>query len=335
LLDLQGGDIRPLTTGTGQESEPALSPDGRQIALTSGREDLDLIEVALDGSFVRPLRATSRNEQSGAWLPSGSEYALITNQTGTEEVWLRRAGETWARPILAEHAEGVPPWYLLYCLRVSPDGQYVSYDVLSKEHWVWVSPISGGRPSPLDTESTDQHAASWSPEGKRIAYRRLNGSKFELAVTAVGGGMSISLGETAPGGYMRGGVTEWSPTGEWICHNSPKGLELVSPDGKKRRLVTSIPYRAFVFTGDGTGLIVLRRSARRRWELATLSVTDGRERSVVEVAVAPGVALLEMTRHPDGKRLLITVSMSRQDIWLMAGFQEPRSWWWTPSPRRH
>jgi hypothetical protein len=279
------------------------------------------------------LLATGRDEQSGAWLPSGAEYAYITNHTGAQEVWLRRTSEIWARPILAEGAEGVPPWYLLYCLRASPDGQHVSYDVLSTRHWIWISSVTGGRPAPLDTESTDQHAASWSPDGKRIAYRRLHEGKFELATIALGGGTPQRLGETGSGGHMRGGVTDWSPTGEWICHDSPAGLELVSPDGKRRRLLSRTPFPMFVFSSDGRAVLLLRRSARRRWELAALSVADGAERSVMELPAPAGVTLSDMTRHPDGKRLLITIATPRQDIWLMEGFERPLPWWprlWRP-----
>ena len=99
---------------------------------------------------------------------------------------------------------------------------------------------------PLDTESTDQHAGSWSPDGKRVAYRRLHEGRFELATIALGGGTPAALGEDRPGRAHAGAVvTDWSPTGEWICHNSPNGLELVSPDGKRRRLLSRTPFRMF------------------------------------------------------------------------------------------
>jgi serine/threonine protein kinase len=320
LMNLKTGIIEPLTTGTGQESEPELSPDSRTIAFTSGRTDMDLFEVAIDGSNLQPLLATTLDEQSGAFLPSGAEYAYVTNQRGTPEVWLRRRAEIWARPILASRADGVPPWYLLYCLRASPDGQHVSYDVLSSRHWIWISSIAGGRPTPLDTESTDQHAASWSPDGKRIAYRRLNKGAFELATVALGGGPAQVLGDTGPGGHMRGGVTDWSPTGEWICHDSLAGLELVSPDGSKRRLLNRERYTMFAFSRDGKSVIVLRRSMRRHWELASLSVEDGACQKVSVLPVSPDVSFGEITRHPDGKRLLVSVGTPRRTIWLMRGF---------------
>ena len=327
LMDTETGAIRELTSGTGQESEPAISPDGKKIAFTSGSMDLDLVEIPLDGSSIRPLLATSRNEESGAWLPSGRQYAYITNAGGTQEVWLRSTSESWARPLLASNADVPPHWYQLTALRASPDGQRVAYDVLAAQHGIWISSIAGGRAMPLETESTDQHSASWSPDGNRVAYRRLHQGKWELATIPLGGGKAVSLGESGEGGPARGGVTDWSPTGEWICHRSPRGLELVSPDGQRRKLLSPSRPVWFSFSGDGSALFVLRRSETRRWQLAAFEVATGIERPARELAVPAGASLSGLTRRPDGKSLLATLETSRQDIWLMEGFPQPGGWW--------
>ena len=327
VLDTETGAMRDFTSGTGQESEPAISPDAKKIAFTSGRMDSDLVEIPLDGSPIKPLLATSQSEESGAWLPSGAQYAYITNAGGKPEIWLRSKPENWARPILAGNPDAPPPWYLLDVLRVSPDGQRVAYDVLSARHGIWISSITGGRAMPLDTESADQHCASWSPDGNRVVYRRLQGGKWELTVIPVGGGNPVSLGETRAGGASGGGVTDWSPTGEWVCHHSLKGPELVSPDGKRRRLLGPSISLWFCFSTDGKLLYTLRRSEARRWQLAAIDVATGVERQARELTAPASAGLSGLGRHPDGKSLVATLGTPRQDIWLMEGFAPPGAWW--------
>jgi serine/threonine protein kinase len=327
LMDLDTGSFHRFTQGTGRESEPAISPDGTTVAFTVGRLDCDLVEIPLDRSAVHPLLATASSEESGAWLSPGGQYAYITDVSGIQEVWLRRDREYWARPLLARDAESVPPWYLLTGLRASPDGRHVAYDVLSASHWIWISSVGGGRPVPLETESTDQHSPSWSPDGNRIAYRRLREGKFELAVIPVGGGKPVSLGETGSGGHQRGGTTDWSPAGDWICHLSPRGLELVSPEGSRRRLLTRSTPLMFAFSSDGRTLFILGRAPDGRWQLAPLDVATGAEGRPRILEVPIDATLSELTRHPDGKRFLATLGTRRQDIWLMTGFSQPGGAW--------
>ena len=49
-------------------------------------------------------------------------------------------------------------------------------------------------------------------------------------------------------------------------------------------------------------MLVLRRSAKRRWELATLAVTDGRERSALELPVPPWRIPIRYDPPPGRKR---------------------------------
>lgn len=331
-MDTKTGSMRWFTTGTGLESAPAISPEGSRIAFVSGTADRDLIEIPLDGSSIRPLLATSSREESGEWLPSGKQYAYITDVRGAQEVWLRSTSENWARPILAAGAEAPPPWYYLADLRVSPDGQRIACDVLGARHGIWILSLAGGHAVPLETESTDQHCASWSPDGNRVAYRRLHDGKWELAVVSLGGGKPASLAENGSeagaGGYDSGGVTDWSSTGEWISYQSSKGLELVAPDFRRTRLLSPSRYRYFAFSRDGATLFALRRSESRKWQLAVFDVASGMERPPRDLPIPAGSGLSNITVHPDGKRLLVTLSTPRQDIWIMENFAQPGSRLW-------
>ncbi len=126
-IDTEKNSVLPVTPGTGQESQPSVSPDGKTIAFASGGTDFDLIETSLEGQPIRTLLATSRDEQMPAWSPSGGQYVYVTSANGADEIWLRALEDGWARPVVAAGAEGLPPWHQLSDPHLSPDGARIVY----------------------------------------------------------------------------------------------------------------------------------------------------------------------------------------------------------------
>ena len=186
---------------------------------------------------------------------------------------------------------------------------------------VGISSVAGGRPVVLDPESTDHHGASWSPDGNWIAYRRLIGGKWELVKRPLGGGQPVVLEETSAGGSP----TDWSPNGEWICHPRGGFLNLVSPDGKRHRVLNT-EAAAFGFSRNSNSLYALRQNGINRWELAEMSVAGGEEKTVTLLDIPASAKVTGFSVHPNGKSFLTSVGIARYDIWLMEGFPQPRRW---------
>ncbi len=162
MAEIETDIIRPLTSSTANEEQPSVSPDGSTIAFTSGGTDFDLFDVPLNGNPIQPLLTTSRNEDFPAWAPFGVQYAYSTNASGNPQLWLRSVQEGWARPLVTPGPPGLTDWYRLEAPVFSPDGRQIAYDVYSPQHAIWVSPVAGGRAALVDSESQDQHRASWS-----------------------------------------------------------------------------------------------------------------------------------------------------------------------------
>ena len=319
LVDTEAGSIRPLTKTTGGESNPAVSPDGRQIAFASGADDFDLVEIDVDGGRPRTLLTTSRTEWMPTWSLAGNQYAYVTNANKDWEIWMRSTQEGSARP-LVKRDSGLT-WDFLRYPRFSPDGRRISYDIVGPKHVVAVSSVAGGRPVVLDPDSTDHHGASWSPDGNWIAYRRLIAGKWELVKVSLGGGRPISLGETSEGGSP----TDWSPNGEWICHRRGGLLHLVSSDGKVSRAVKT-EAAAFGFSRDSAWLYAVRRNSKRRWELAAMTVPGGEEGKVTQLDIPPSSKIEGFSPHPNGRSFATSVGVARYDIWVLEGFAQPRRW---------
>jgi serine/threonine protein kinase len=312
-MDTETGDFRAITGGAGEERQPAVSPDGRKIAYVSGVDDSDLMEVSLDGSRVSPLLATSRREYTAFWSPSGLQYTYVSNASGIPGIWMRSVAEGWVRQLVEGSAEGS-----LYISqpRQSPDGQRLAYLLVSDRHAVMVVNMSGGRAVPLETETSDQHTPTWSPDGNWIAYARFVGQEWEIAkAPAGGGGRPVRLSD----GGTSGGWLAWAPGGEWIGFRDPQGLKLVSPEGGTPRQVHP-PCPAFAFSRDGGLLYVIRRAKDGHWELATLSVPEGTVKQTAALNIPPEKAIQDMSLHPDGTRFAVTVTSGQRDIWVLDGF---------------
>jgi len=191
-----------------------------------------------------------------------------------------------------------------------------------------IYPVAGGAPVRLDRESTDQHAASWSPDGNWIAYRRLMKDRWELVRAPVGGGAAVVLAEAEPGGVGGGGVTDWSSTGAWIAHMlRDGGIHLVAPDGKAGRVLAGPRPASFRFSRNGSRLCAIRRGIGRRWELVTWAVDTGRELRVVALPIAASVHVQGMTLSADESRIIVGAGTPTSDIWMLEQFEPPTRWW--------
>jgi len=315
--DIKTGSLEPITTGTDSENAPAVSPDGSQIAYMSGAIDFDLIEASPNDGRTRVLLGTPRSELFPIWL-TDSRYAYITAMRGTPEIWARD-GADWPAPILTA-GNDQSKWLGLERLAVSKDRRRIAYGAVFRDrHAIWIVPIAGGQPVPLDDPSIDQHGAAWSPDGNWIAYQRLSGTHWNIVTRPVGPGSPEVLADAAPGG----GSTAWSPLGDWIAFARADGLQGVSPNGKKQVLFSPQRVSAFDFTADGHHIYAARRGSDRAWELATIDVATQTE-TVTRLDVPTNASVVSLNADATGRRLVLAVGTPKFDVWLLEGYGTAR-----------
>jgi eukaryotic-like serine/threonine-protein kinase len=296
LIDTTAGTVSPITSGTGEEWAPSVSPDGEKIAFAAGRHDFDVIQVSIEGLEIRTLLGTSSREENPAWAPSGRQFAYVTDAGGGPEIWVRSVFDGWATPVLKQGLEGVPLWYTLDKPTFSPDGERIAYGVSGSKHAIWISSVAGGRPVPLDAQSYDHHGPVWSPDGNWIAYNRFFQGKWTFVKAPVGGGERVRLADS-----ISTNDTAWSPDGEWLAFAKGASLQLVSADGKIEKTLAPFRPAAFGFSKDGSLLYLIRRGTDRSWELAAISIESGNERKVGDLRLPASAIIWGFSLHPDGK----------------------------------
>jgi len=147
------------------------------------------------------------------WSPDGHRIAFVGREKGTEndDIYVSRADGTELFRLTQS------PNYDKYSLSWSPDGQYIlvamGLDNANSPDLYFVSSKDGEGVKRL-TSSGGQANATWSPDGKKIAFEKYGGFAILDLDTEIEDYIRLSLGK------LRMSDMSWSPNGEQIAFSA-------------------------------------------------------------------------------------------------------------------
>ncbi|RKH09217.1 tolB protein precursor protein [Corallococcus sp. CA053C] len=149
--------------------EPAVSPDGREVAcVCSGEGDPEVYVYRADGTG-EPRRITTfyMEDRSPQWSPDGRWLAFVSNRERRERVYLVRPDGSDLRALSGEGFAGDEREAAF-----SPDGQRVAYVARSEDgkSRIWVATVAGGAPVALTDGTHRDDMPAWSPDGKALVF---------------------------------------------------------------------------------------------------------------------------------------------------------------------
>jgi Tol biopolymer transport system component len=182
VMRADGSRLRRITSGNYYEVDPAWSPDGGWIVLSSTRccatahssGDYALYTVRPDGSGLRLLRRDSRaSDLDPVWSPDGRRIAFVQNPTSSNggwSVWVMNTNGTNAHPLTHDgRFHDAVAW--------SPTGQQLAYTSYRSNEADWqirVVQANGHHAHTIFTCTTrcayGSYTIAWSPDGKQIAF---------------------------------------------------------------------------------------------------------------------------------------------------------------------
>ena len=133
-------------------------------------------------------------------------------------IWITPSGGGDARQITVDSRHGAnhPEW--------SADGTQIAYStatgpgLFSAADNIWVVPVDGGVSRQLTTDPDDDNVASWSPDGRWLAFQSNRGGGYDIWVMPAAGGTPYQI--THLGDAY---VPRWSPDGKKISfHTTPR-----------------------------------------------------------------------------------------------------------------
>jgi Tol biopolymer transport system component len=268
---LVSSDERP-----GGAQSAAWSPDGTQIAFTSGSAIW-----TIDPEGGEPRRVAEGSFMFVAWSPTGEWLALFR---WTEDAWLLEL----IRPDgtdLRELGSAPQPTPLVW----APDGSKLAYRgpfEPSSVRPLTVVDVPSGESSRLATD-VGYSPPTWSPDSSQIAYVD---SSNRLTV--------VGLDKTAAkitGAY---GSPDWSPDGSLIAFIDGGDINVIQPDGTGRRVLADDGQDP-KWSPDSSEVAFLRGT----WVLAI-----GRDGTGLRaLASAQGSLLGPHEWSPDGTRIFYLV----------------------------
>jgi len=168
----------------------------------------------------------------------------------------------------------------------------------------------------LTFENGLQSGATWSPDGRFIAYSSDRGGKFDIWVRQVSGGDPVQVTRRQGNNWQ----PAWSPDGKYIAYRSegPEGGLFVAPalggEGLERRLVAFGYYPRW--SPDGSRLLFRTSQFLGVNRFYVVSLDGSQPYEVLKEFTSPGSAMAgEAAWHPDGKR--ISMWIDAPDFWTV------------------
>jgi len=310
--------VVPLAGMPGQETNPAFSPDGKEVAFIEHDGQDSGIYVSLVGG-ERPLRLThSAEDCCPAWSPDARQVAFL-RLFGTE------AG-VYVVPALGgtERRLYIEPCPLYPSLSWSSDGKLLAFPENKQESgrsWITLfSPADGSTraltsPSEIDRDDS----AVFSPDGSMVAFVRgtIAGVVNDFYVIPTRGGepTRLTFDNTSTGGVS------WTPDSRDIIFSSPRGGQFAlwrmsASGGTPRPLAVGAPASSPSVARNGNMLAYTQ--AAWRDSIWRISLADEKRAAGPPVlVVSEKGSKLRPHFSPDGKKIAFESDrLGSYEIWV-------------------
>ncbi len=205
-LDLDSKDELALTALTGQNLDPAWSPDMSRLTFVSsidGNWEIHTMNPS-DSASVRRLTHNPTYDYSPHWSPDGKYIGYVSQKSGQDDIWIMRADGDDQRNLTPDTNEEISfSW--------SPDGTKLLYSSRKpKSSFENVPDVNLGNASNnsseiylLDLKTTEIKRLttndyldvypSWSPDGRQIAYCSCKTGHLRIYLMDINGNNSSLL----------------------------------------------------------------------------------------------------------------------------------------------
>ena len=225
---LEHGKARPflLTTGPLAYSAPTPSPDGKRVYVAGEQPRGELLKYDPRlKQFVRFLGGISAGELD--FSPDGGWVTYVSYPDLT--LWRSRVdGSERLQLTFPPLRAALPRW--------SPSGAEIAFTGIQKGKTskIFVVSPQGGMPHELLSDNLGEVDATWSPDGKRIAFGRIE--SISDVVTPSVEVVDTQSGQSSPVPGSEGLFSpHWSPDGEFLAALSTDSRTLVLYDWRSAK----------------------------------------------------------------------------------------------------
>jgi Tol biopolymer transport system component len=169
---------------TGRYSNPALSPDNKQVAVAEvnpGKGKTDIWTLELARGVASRLTVDSSSDDMPLWSPDGQRIVFKSNRAGSFDFYQKPLSGSASEALLLKSPAFDPS---TTPLSLSPDGRFFLYSVTQTEplrRELWLQPLSGDRkPFPYLQTPFRAIQGQISPDGRWLAYASNDSGRNEV-----------------------------------------------------------------------------------------------------------------------------------------------------------
>lgn len=235
LANPDGTGLFRLTDDAASDTDPAVSPNGREVIFTSNRiGNNEIFVVGSTGGPAWNLTANPANEGWARWSPNGQQIVFHSNRDMNFEIYVMNADGTDQRR-LTDYAgiDQFPDW--------SPDGREI---VFRRDFDIHVLDLQDDSVRRLTSAAGLNQMATWSPNGRQLVFMSARDGYPSVFVMHADGSGQVNLTPKDPADSDTAWMSRapsWSKDGRHIYFTSFR------PD-------TQGDTEIFVMSADGTGV---------------------------------------------------------------------------------
>ncbi len=236
IVNADGSDHRPLTSGNENHQSPRWSPDGNRLLYISGEEDSAQVYCRwMDTGQTARLTRTQRAPRDIQWSPDGQSIAFAMFVPSKPETLV-------PPPEKPDGAEWAPPPKVIRKLLYRSDGQGYLDDGFTH---LFVVPADGGTPRQITSGDFNHRKPQWTPDGSSLVFSANRHPDWEY---------EPRNSEVYAVDIESGKITELTE------RRGPDANPVISPDGRRiaylgfdDRYQGYQVTRLYVMNRDGTG----------------------------------------------------------------------------------
>jgi serine/threonine-protein kinase len=312
------GPAEQVTTGAGDDVEPAIGPDSRRVVFAVRGINADLWRLPVSPASGQPtgtptaLLTTSRVESRGSWSPDGRTIAFNSDRLGEMNIWTRELDSRAERQITTgPGGDYQPEW--------TPDASHLTFfSARGGNADIWQVAVADGAMVRLTDDPSIDTNPFPSPDGGAVAFLSDRSGRNEVWVMAADGSGQRQLTSVGAGGHF----LRWTPDGKAILFRAESGsqirtMRVMVADGELTQL-PDVASGAHMSLSPSQQVILDVRGHKTLWAYPL----DRRPAARVFEFPDPDVRIDYPTWSPDGRWVLFDrAAPLGGDLWTMEGLQ--------------
>jgi Tol biopolymer transport system component len=312
------GDPVRLTTNLGAY-HISISANAARMAydVVRGRDNVWTVNAGTNGviqlSEARPVTTDNQRVEAMSVSHDGHWLTYDSNRDGNSQIY--KVNLDGGQPIRLTNTptnEFRPTW--------SPDDREIAfYSNRTGSRHLYVMNADGNAEQQVTTGPREDYLGGWAPDGRQIVFTADSAGKSSLDVVARNSaGRWTTPRRLEPRALVLS--SNWSPDGQWVAYTRPdNAMALVSPDGKRRRVVADSstmhgvagvarwgrdPHVVYVSSWSGNGYFIWR-----------IPLSGGPATQLVREDANHRVARPEFAMN--GNRFFFTLAQDESDVYVV------------------